>query len=350
MPRTNISTGAQKRFIDVDSGWWRLSKRSRSSFRLWTIALFGLSVVPTLHAQAETQQRAEDSTFVIRQNVEEVLLYCTVTDAKGVLITDLLRSAFHVREEKRDVLISHFSRGDVPVSLSLILDDSGSMREKRPAVQAAALALIRASNPMDETSITNFADSPYLDQGLTTDLASLQKALDQSKTVSGGTALFDTLASAADYLTKNAHHSKQVIVVVTDGKDNASVTDLASAIHRVQRADGPVIYAIGLLYDVPYGEARRARKDLAELADQTGGIAFFPASLKQVDSIAAEVARDIRNQYTISFHPSNQVTADGYHLVTVKAVAPNKGSLTVRTRKGYTRSVPGSIKANHSTH
>jgi Ca-activated chloride channel homolog len=256
---------------------------------------------------------------------------------QGSLVTDLNLSAFRVIENKLPAGINHFSDKDVPVSLALVLDDSGSMKEKRPAVQSAAMDLIKASNPEDETSITNFAETSYLDQGFTRDLAKLQVALAQSNTVSGGTALFDTLIGAANHLAEASHHSKQVIVVVTDGRDNASAADLPAAIRRVQTANGPVIYTIGLLYDVPSSDARRARQDLQSLSDETGGLAFFPGSVNDVDKIAEEVAKDIRSQYTIAYRPPSISSTEGYRTILVNASSSTRGKLVVRTRKGYLR-------------
>jgi Ca-activated chloride channel family protein len=301
-------------------------------------------VLPSGAAQTATpsqnpnrQGNAEKPTFVLHENVQEVLLYCTVLDRKGNLVTDLDRAAFKVRESKSPAVITNFNHKDVPVSLALVLDDSGSMALKRAATQAAALDLIKASNPEDETSVTNFADTAYLDQDFTKDLSQLQTALGQSKTVSGGTALFDTLIGAANHLSEASHHSKQVIVVVTDGRDNASASDLNAAIRRVQTANGPVIYTIGLLYDVPGSDARRARHDLQVLSDETGGIAFFPASVDEVDKIAAEVAKDIRNQYTIAYRPPGSPANEEYRTIAVEASSPGHGNLRVRTRKGYLR-------------
>ena len=308
------------------------------TFRAW---LFSLLVSAAL-AQSRISVRApaaegkpQNGAFVLHASAREVLLYCTVLDKHGNLMTELDRSAFKVLEDHVPMTIIRFDRRDVPVSLSLVLDDSGSMADKRAGVQSAAIDLIRDSNAEDETAVTNFADQSYLDQDFTDNLSTLQTALGQSKTVSGGTALFDTVISAADHLAKAAHHTKQVIVVVTDGRDNASTNDLSAAIRRVQSADGPVIYTIGLLYDVPASEARRARHDLQDLSDETGGIAFFPSSVAEVDKVAGEVARDIRNQYTISYRPPAPVKGDGYRTIQVTAISPARAKLTVRTRKGY---------------
>jgi Ca-activated chloride channel family protein len=297
----------------------------------------GAAQTATPPQKPNPHNNAEQPTFVLHENVQEVLLYCTVLDRKGHLVTDLDRAAFKVRENKSPVVITNFNHRDVPVSLALVLDDSGSMAVKRAATQAAALDLIKASNPEDETSVTNFAETAYLDQDFTKDLAQLQTALGQSMTVSGGTALFDTLIGAANHLAEASHHSKQVIVVVTDGRDNASASDLITAIRRVQTANGPVIYTIGLLYDVPGPDARRARHDLQALSDETGGIAFFPASVDDVDLIAAEVAKDIRNQYTIAYRPPGSPTNEEYRTIAVEASSAGHGHLQVRTRKGYLR-------------
>lgn len=295
-------------------------------------------LVSTMLAQTTTPPADKSEPYVIHQRAEEVLLYCTVVTHAGEIVTNLDRSAFSVFEDKKRVAIVHFASKDVPVSLSLVLDDSGSMKDKRAAVQAAALTLIKASNPDDETSVTNFADKAYLDQDLTSDLPHLTQALTQSKTVSGGTALFDTVVTAADHLAASAHRSKQVIVVVTDGNDNASEADLAATIRRVQRTDGPVIYAIGLLYDTPSSQAKLAHKELQSLAEETGGIAFFPSSVSDVDHIATEVARDIRNQYTIAFKPAVGAPTGSYHSIGVTVSAAGKHGLVARTRKGYLRS------------
>ena len=275
--------------------------------------------------------------YVLHTGVQEVLLYCTVLDRKGHLATGLGQSAFKVSENGQAVKIVHFSGKDMPVSIALVLDDSGSMAKERAAVGAAALDLIKASNPEDETAVTNFADTAYLDQDFTSDVPTLGAALGQSTTVSGGTALFDTVIGAADHLAESAHQSKQVIVVVTDGRDNASAADLPAAIRRVQAANGPVIYTIGLLYDVPGADARKARHDLEALSAETGGIAFFPASRGEVDRVAAEVARDIRGQYTIAYRPPDTPTKGDYRTIRVQADSPGNGKLSVRTRKGYLR-------------
>jgi VWFA-related protein len=128
---------------------------------------------------------------------------------------------------------------------------------------------------------------------------------------------------------------KQVLLVITDGADNASRLDLEQAIRRVQNLGGPVVYTIGLLFDTDKAEAARARNDLERLSQETGGIAFFPSSLQDVDAIAIQVARDIREQYTIGYRSSKAASVGGFRVVRVEASAPRHGKLIVRTRRGY---------------
>lgn len=287
-------------------------------------------------ATVQTQE-TQSGSYVLHQSVEEVLLYCTVLDGRGHMVSDLKKQNFTVRDSKVRVPLTSFRYQDDPVSLGLIIDASASMRSKRDSVNAAALALVRASNPKDETFILNFSEQSYLDQDFTGDLEKLRGGLDKSNVAGGGTALYDTLISAVDHLSRGAKHSKQAVVVITDGKDNASTATLEQAIQRVQQTNGPVVYTIGLLYDSGGRDTRQARHALEALAEKTGGISFFPRSLDEVAPIADEVAHDIRSQYRISFRPPLSFSANTYHPITVEASTPGRGKLRVRTRKGYLR-------------
>ena len=281
----------------------------------------------------ESQQPRPNSSdpYILHVDAEEVVLNCTVLDGKGELVNDLVRSDFKVFEDKALQRIISLQHQDTPVSIGLLVDDSGSMRSKRSAVSSAALDLVKASNPQDETFVLNFSDQAYLDQDFTTDIDKLQNGLSHLS-LSGGTALYDTVVTAADKMERSSTRPRKVLIVITDGDDNSSRLTLRDAIHRVQDMQGPIIYSIGLLFGSD--KSRHARHDLEALSSETGGIAFFPGSLKDVDSVAAEVARDIRNQYAIAYH-SAQASAGGYHSVKVEAHAQGHGKLTVYTRSGY---------------
>jgi Ca-activated chloride channel family protein len=209
------------------------------------------------------------------------------------------------------------------------------MRPKRASVASAALDLIKASNPGDETFVINFSDQAYIDQDFTSDLGKLQDGL-AHLSLSGGTALYDTVVTASDKMERTAKRPRKVLIIITDGEDNASQLTLDNAIRRVQSMQSPIICSIGLLFsdESSGGDKRRARYALETLSSETGGIAFFPKSLQDVDAVAAEVARDIRNQYILAYHSARAPTP-GYHSVKVQVHASGDGKLIVHTRTGY---------------
>jgi len=280
--------------------------------------------------------RNPNGTFTLREDAYEVRLNATVLDGQGRSVLDLTKDAFHVYEDGAPQTINSFRHEDLPVSLGVLIDSSGSMYDKRSAVNQTALDLIKLSNPQDEAFLVDFSWDAFIDQDFTSDVAKLQQGLSYIKS-SGGTAIYDALVASADYLSKNAKHPKQVLLVVTDGEDNASSATLEQAIRRIQDLDGPTIYCIGLLFgsDTDKGEARHAKRVLEALAEQTGGVAYFPRSIKEVDPIAAEVAEDIRTQYTIAYRSTKPENQGGYRQVHVDAKAKGYGKLQVRTRSGY---------------
>jgi VWFA-related protein len=289
--------------------------------------------------------RKEAGGFVLHTDVEEVVLNATVLEGNK-LVQDLKRDNFQVFEDGVRQNIISFQHTDLPVSIALVVDNSGSMSKKRPAVNKSALDLIAASNPQDEAFVVNFSDEAFIDQEFTSDVNKLRDGLSHIES-RGGTALYDAVVASADKLAADAKRPKQVLVLITDGEDNASTLNLEQTIRRVQQLSGPVIYSIGLLFgdEMSHAEVRHARRALEMLSTETGGIAFFPKSLEQVDQIAAEVARDIRSQYTLGYHSTKPTTDPGFRRVQVSAEAKGSGKLNVRTRTGYFPVVRGAKKA-----
>src|ERR1044071_225134 len=270
--------------------------------------------------------------YVYRSQVNEVILPVIVTDTRRHIVTNLEKTNFQVYEDGQPQTIVRFSREDVPVSIGIVVDNSGSMRTKRAAVTKAVLNLIQASNPQDEVFVVNFNDDPYLDQDFTNQIGPLREALDRVDS-RGGTALYDAVIASADHLAKGAKKEKKVLLVITDGVDNESRESLESAIRKVQDDQGPIIYTIGILGDEP--GIKRAKRALQSLSDQTAGVAFFPKDLAEVDEISQEVARDIRNQYSITYKPTNPRSNGGYLKVRVEARTQGYKDLQARTRDGY---------------
>lgn len=300
---------------------------------------------PVMPTTAQTATKAGNNTYTLHENVDEVLLPCTVVNQNGQLVTDLTQQDFRVWEDNVPQTITSFEHRDVPISLGILVDNSGSMRDKRETVDQAALDLVRQSNPQDAAFIVNFNDKAYLDQGFTSNISYLEKGLSHYD-ARGTTAIYDAVVAAADELARHGR-SKPVLLVITDGDDNASRLTLAEAVRRVQALNGPVVYTIGLLYDAPSKrEADDARNALQTLSDETGGIAYFPQSLQDVEGIATEVAQVIRNQYTVGYHSTRSPSLGGYRRVHVEAFGPKQRQLTVRTKNGY---YPQEIKKMHAT-
>jgi len=282
----------------------------------------------------------EDGTYVLRRDVDEVLLHATVVDDKQHIITDLDKSAFTVFEDGKPQTIISFRHEDIPVAMGILIDNSGSMREKRAKVNQAALNLVRASNPQDEIFVVNFNDEYYLDQDFTNDLLLLKAALEKID-AKGGTALYEAAVASAEHLKRNARLERKVLFIVTDGEDNASRETLEQAVKQLQQENGPSVYAIGILGDEEH--PKRAKRALEIMTQRSGGLAFFPKTLDEVDEISRQVAHDIRNQYTIGYKPTNPRSSGGFRQIRVEAKVKGHNKLVVRTKSGYYAGTQGVV-------
>jgi Ca-activated chloride channel family protein len=289
---------------------------------------------PSVSGPAGEIRKGENGVYTLHEDVDEVLLDCTVIDEKGRPVLDLRKGDFRVWEDGVAQNTTSFVHQDQPVSMGILIDNSGSMLDKRSAVNAAAMKLLTESNQRDAAFVVNFNDRAYLDQGFTVDRVALNRGVSHFDS-RGMTALYDAVAASADELAHHAKQRKQVLLIITDGADNASRLTLRDAVRRVQGLEGPVVYTIGLLYDSEPREIQKARNDLETLSTETGGIAYFPRSLDEVSEIASEVARDIRNQYVVGYHSTRPASAGGYRQVHVEAIGAGHKNLTVRTRHGY---------------
>jgi VWFA-related protein len=272
---------------------------------------------------------------IFRSDTRLVVCHVTVVDKNGHFVTNLPQDAFTVFENGAPQPIKIFRREDVPVSLGLIIDNSGSMRDKRTKVEAAALALVKDSNPDDEVFVVNFNDEAFLDnphgKSFTSDIKEMEEALTRIDS-RGGTAMRDAVRMSIDHLKEKAHKDKKVLVAVTDGNDNASVVSLENLVKASQQSE-VLIYGIGLLGEEERREAQRAQRALKSLANATGGEVFFPKDAGEVDKIAHQVAKDIRSQYTVEYTPTNTAMDGTFRQIKVTVKAP--GNPTVRTRSGY---------------
>jgi len=258
-----------------------------------------------------------------------VVLQVSVRNARGEVVTNLPRDAFSVYENGKAQPVSVFRRDDLPASVGLLIDNSGSMRPIRSTVETAALAFAHASNPDDELFVMNFADKVELDVPFTSDRAVLARGIARADAV-GGTAMREAIQQAERYLHDHGTRERRALLIVTDGNDNESSVTLDSITRAAQQRE-IVVYAIGLF--AHGGGAKDARAALDHLTERSGGLAYYPETIDRVEAVAVDVAHQIRNQYTLGYAPLNQALDGSYRAIQVKVAGP--GHLYPRTRAGY---------------
>jgi VWFA-related protein len=271
----------------------------------------------------------------IKLNVNLVVLHTSVLDDRGKFVDGLTQDNFRVYEDKVEQKLSIFKREDIPVSMGLVIDNSGSMRDKRARVNEAALTLVQNSNPQDEAFVVNFNDDFYLDldKDFTNSIPELQEALERID-ARGSTALYDAIIGSLDHLKKGSKE-KKVLLIVTDGEDNTSRNSLEKTVREIQKTD-TVVYTIGLLEQESKKSAKTARKALIAIAQASGGVAYFPENVEDAHAICEQVAHDIRHQYTLAYYPSNSARDGSFRTVRVDVIPPRgHGKLVARTRNGY---------------
>jgi VWFA-related protein len=287
-----------------------------------------------LLALAGSQARAQSAdagNFSVDVNL--VVLHATVLDKKGGFVSGLDKDDFRVLEDGKPQTIRTFSSQDVPVSVGLLVDSSGSMREKSPEVATAAGAFVRASNPEDDMFILSFNEKVSFGMGETPLISANSVKIELavgSVPSRGKTALYDAIWDGLARL-KQASNSKKVLIVVSDGGDNASSHSLSEVLKAAESSD-VIIYTVGLFDE---DDEDRNPGVLRKLAHSTGGEVFLPRKIPEVVEITRKIARDIRNQYTIGYVPSNEKFEPGYRTIQVTATAPNHAKCIVRTRTGY---------------
>jgi VWFA-related protein len=301
---------------------------------LFSKALPLIAVAALFPAVSLIDLRAQDGGGkVFRADTRLVVLHASVVDKSGHLLTTLNRDAFKVFEGRIEQPIKKVTREDVPVSLGLVIDNSGSMRDKRKKVEAAALAMVKASNPRDEVTIINFNDEAFQDVEFTSEMKKMEEGLTRIDS-RGGTAMRDAISTTIDYLKEKGKHDKKVIVVITDGDDNASSQSMTLE-RLVQKAHQSevLLYMVGLLSEESKRDANRAKHALQILAEASGASSSFPKEMSDVEKITMQIASEIRNQYIIEYNPINQNFDGSFRPVRVAVNAAGKP--TVRTRTGY---------------
>jgi len=319
--------------------------KRRAVQKCWLLSLLVVIVLSCVVMSQGVPQPGQVGPYVIRTSADLVVLQATVRDHKGAPVSGLSKENFQVYEDKVPQPIEFFSHEDVPVTVGLVIDNSGSMRPKRSEVIAAAMAFVRSSNPADQIFVVNFNE--HVSMGLPTNLpftnnaAQLEGALSRN-VISGMTALYDAIAGGLEQLHKG-RWDKKVLIVVSDGGDNASRRNLVQVVSMVNQSNA-AIYTLGIFDET---DEDRNPHVLKQLSRASGGEAFFPKSLQDLLPICEQIAHDIRSQYTITFVPTNKKQDGTYRSIEVKAHEPSRGArLSVSTRAGY--SAPSNLHSSDS--
>jgi Ca-activated chloride channel family protein len=271
---------------------------------------------------------------VFKAQSELVVLHVMVKDRKGAYVGGLTADAFHVSEEKRPQAIRFFAAEDAPVTVGLVIDSSGSMAHARDRVIAASTAFVESSNPQDEVFGIVFNDDVRsvltASARFTSDANTLRGALAAAFVPSGRTTLYDAIVNGLAYVATGTR-DRRVLVVLSDGGDNASLATFADALTKTQ-ASNVVIYTIALI-DLLDAEANPNR--LRQFAEASGGAAFAPGDIASVERAFEQIAHDIRHSYTIGYEPSSTDRRPGFHRIRVDVQSPDGRRLVTRSREGY---------------
>ena len=291
-------------------------------------ALISLVAGTTL---VSAQQGLDEPQLRVAVDVDLVVFNVTVTDRKGRAIAGLRATDFRIDEEGRDQVVAFFDAADVPANIGLIVDNSGSMADKRAEVIDAALAFVAASNPQDEMFVVNFNEHAYmgLPVPFTSDAHQIHAALLQ-RPPTGLTALYDALELGIDHL-KAGTRDRKALVVLSDGGDNASRRSLDEVLLHAQQSNA-TIYTIGIYDEVDRDKDPRTLRKIAGLS---GGRAYFPRALEDLEQVWRDIAGGIRNQYTVAYHSSNPTRDGAFRKVRITAGRNGKRDLRVAARDGY---------------
>ena len=297
---------------------------------------FPLALILLAATTVNPAQRLDNSNYGLTVDVELVQLPVSVVDKQGVPIRGLRREQFTVYEDKVEQNVSLFKQEDVPLSVGLVIDASGSMSSKMDRLRTAAMTFVQESNPEDETSIVSFGDDVELKQDFTADTQKLSRALEDISTT-GYTSLYDAILLGAKHLQEEGSHEKKVLLIVSDGDDNRSHYSLNQVLESL-RESKIIVYSVGLRdeFDDSQMFDSQGRKALKKVAEVMGGASYFPRSVSEVQQICRTIARDLRNQYTIGYRPSNDKLDGSWRKVLVR-IKPAKGlpSVKIRTKQGY---------------
>jgi Ca-activated chloride channel family protein len=306
-------------------------KKSIIGSALFLVAMVSL----VLHAQNSEKAKTSAAGQTVKVNVDLVRVDATVTDAQNRVITGLDKEHFRLWEDKLEQKIEYFSAEDTPVSLGIVFDISGSMKDKIGTARDAAVTFLKTGNPEDEYFLEVFSNRPQVAEDFTSDISKLQNKLVFQNT-NGMTAMYDAVYVSLEKL-KEGTHPKKALLLITDGEDNHSRYAFSN-VREFVKEQNVQVYAIGIVSDFnsQLGSGRTGRALLEELADLTGGHAFFPDSVYDLEDICTKIAVELKNQYVLSYKSTNEMKDGKWRKIKLQVDGPKGvGRLNVRFKGGY---------------
>ena len=276
----------------------------------------------------------------IKIDTDLVNLDVTVVDQNNNPVFNLKKEDFSVFEDKVKQTIESVNREEVPVSFGMVIDTSGSMRSKLQTVTDSAVSLVKQMRQDDEAFVASFKAEPELVQDFTSDRRELEDALGELYT-SGGTALLDAIIATADYAQEKGKRRRKALVVITDGLEkNSSVKE--KEVMDAIKEDEVQVYLVGFIDEdmdekslFGRSSGKKAKELLSRIADDSGGRAYFPKDISEIPAIAAQISKDLRTQYVVSYYPSNDKRDGTFRTIQVGVSNSGNRKMIARTRRGY---------------
>jgi Ca-activated chloride channel homolog len=312
-----------------------MTRKKKTIIVVMAILVATLQAVLLVYARQNEKPKTPSQSQTLKVDVDLVLVNATVTDPQNRYVTGLEQDHFQIWEDKLEQKIAYFSAEDVPVSLGVIFDISGSMKDKISTARDAAVTFLKTGNPDDEYFLVEFANRPEVAEDFTSDPTKLQNRLIFAP-AKGMTAMYDSVYLGLEKL-KEGSNPKKALLLITDGEDNRSRYTFANVKEAVKEQDVQ-IYAIGIVdaFNSQLGTGRSGRAMIEELADLTGGRAFFPDTVYDLEDICTKIAVELKNQYVIGYESTNEAKDGKWRKLRLK-VNPPKGlpHLNIRNKTGY---------------
>lgn len=301
-----------------------------------------LTLFSLLASAGWAQEKSQSGTPRFRASVDQVVVYASVYDQEGRLVSGLKKSDFRIFEDRVEQEITGFAQAEVPSTIGIVLDTSGSMRDKMPMVEQAIDLFLSLNNEQNELFFIRFDDEVELEEDFTKEVADIQDAVN-NVLVKGGTALYDAIYLSVDKAEQGGE-PKKVIVVFTDGEDKDSYYTSDEVLEKVQESETQLFIVSFLdedlsddrgFFGIFKSDKEKVTTTIEDMADVTGGRAFFPEQIGALNGIFEQIARELKNQYRISYISSNNTRDGAWRRIDVKVEEADEKDLKVRARKGY---------------